>query len=144
MHVAISGTHGSGKSTLIGGFATSHREWELLPDPFEYVDAAEESPGPEVFYKQLRLAAARLNEPVAGLQLAERSPLDFLAYLHALDELGRPGAAADFFELGYSLVARASKRIDLLVLLPLNTSDAIEIASDEDLELRDAMNLSLL
>ncbi|MGD9607025.1 MAG: hypothetical protein AB7V10_06035 [Leucobacter sp.] len=35
MRVVISGTHGSGKSTLIGDFAAAHREWAILPEPIE-------------------------------------------------------------------------------------------------------------
>jgi hypothetical protein len=34
--------------------------------------------------------------------------------------------------------------VDLLVLLPLTENDKIELSEDEDLELREAMNLALL
>jgi len=84
LRVVISGTHGSGKSTLIGDFSASHRGWTVLPDQYEFIDAAEEVPGAAVFFRQLRITAARLVEPAAGSVLAERGPLDFLAYLHAL------------------------------------------------------------
>ena len=144
MHVAISGTHGSGKSTLMSDFAMSHREWTVLPDPYEYIDLGEEASGAVAFSQQLSIAARRLSEPAVGPQLAERSPLDFLAYLHALDALGRPGDPADLFELNYWIASRAMAKVDLLVLLPLRARDGIEIGSDEDLELREAMNESLL
>ena len=119
MRVAISGTHGSGKSTLISDFAMSHREWSVLPDPYEYIDASEEAAGAAAFGKQLAVTARRLARRAAEPQIAERSPLDFLAYLHALDALRRPGDAADLFELNFWVASRAMKNIDLLVLLPL-------------------------
>lgn len=144
MHVAISGTHGSGKSTLMSDFAMSHREWTVLPDPYEYTDLAEEASSAVAFGQQLNVAARRLSEPAVGPQLAERSPLDFLAYLHALDALGRPGDPADLFELNYWTASRAMTKVDLLVLLPLHARDGIEIGPDEDLELREVMNESLL
>lgn len=144
MRVAISGTHGSGKSTLISDFAMSHREWSVLPDPYEYIDASEEAAGAAAFGKQLAVTARWLARRAAEPQIAERSPLDFLAYLHALDALRRPGDAADLFELNFWVASRAMKNIDLLVLLPLHAGDGIEISPDEDLELREAMNDSLL
>jgi hypothetical protein len=140
----ISGTHGSGKSTLIGDFAMSHREWTILPDPYEYIDVAEEVPGAAVFYQQLRIAAERLFEPTAGSAMAERGPLDFLAYLSALDSLGRTRESSSFFEEGHQLTSRAMAEVDVLILLPLNVADSIAIGADEDLELRDAMDTSLL
>lgn len=144
MRVVISGTHGSGKSTLIGDFAAAHREWEILPDPFEFIDAAEESPGAAVFFRQLRIAAERLLEPSDRSVLAERGPLDFLAYLHALESLGRLGPSSELLERGSELTRRSMAEVDLLVLLPLSEADPIEIGADEDLELREAMDLSLL
>lgn len=144
MRVVVSGTHGSGKSTLIGDFAVSHREWEILPDPYEYVDLAESVPGAAVFFQQLRIAADRLSEPTAAPVLAERGPLDFLAYLHALDSLDRPSRSSDLLDRAYRLTSRAMSEVDLLILLPLNETDSIMIGADEDLELRAAMDMFLL
>ncbi|QIK62147.1 AAA family ATPase [Leucobacter viscericola] len=144
MHVAISGTHGSGKSTLLSDFTMSHRGWAMLPDPFEYLDGAEQNPGASVFFQQLQIAADRLSEPMTKPVIAERCPLDFLAYLHALDVLGRSGASAGLFERGYELTTQAMTNVDLLILLPLSGTDSIDIGADEVLELRDAMNESLL
>ena len=144
--VVVSGTHASGKSTLIGDFAMAHREWTLLPDPFELVETEEESDA--VFMRQLRIAAARLLEPTHGathgLVLAERGPLDFLAYLDALSRLGRSGRAEELLRHGIPLTAQAMAGVDLLVLLPLTHDDRIEVGADEDPELRDAMDASLL
>lgn len=143
LRAVVSGTHGSGKSTLIGDFAMSHREWEVLPDPFEDIDAAAE-PDAALFLRQLRIAAERLLEPATGPVIAERGPLDFLAYLDALDALGRRSSALELLERGRRLTARAMDGVDLLILLPLTATDPIEVGAEEDPELREAMDLALL
>ncbi|GAA2527391.1 hypothetical protein GCM10009860_03930 [Microbacterium mitrae] len=144
MRVVISGTHGSGKSTLLADFASGHAGWRTLADPFEDIDVAEQSPGAATYFAQLRIAAARLLAPTDGPLIAERGPLDFLAYLQALDDLARPGRSSELLAQGYRLAERAMVNVDLLILLPLNARDAIQIPSDEDLELRDAMDAALL
>ena len=35
MRIVISGTHASGKSTLIADFASRRPEFEVFPDPYE-------------------------------------------------------------------------------------------------------------
>ena len=40
MRIVVSGTHASGKSTLISDFALRHPEFVVLPDPFEALDDA--------------------------------------------------------------------------------------------------------
>ncbi|MFZ2963216.1 MAG: AAA family ATPase [Rhodoglobus sp.] len=144
MRVVISGTHGSGKSTLISDFALLHSTWMILPDPYEDVDTAEATPGASLFAHQLRIAAHRLGEPADGHVIAERGPLDFVAYLIALDDLRRSSTSAELTGRSIEVAAEAMRLVDLLVVLPLSEVDAIEIGDDEDLELRDAMNLALL
>lgn len=144
MRVVVSGTHGSGKSTLIGDFVGQHPTWQVLPDPYEYIDGADEMPDATAFFQQLRITAHRQLEPSNDSSIAERGPVDFLAYLQALETLGRPGRADDLLERGWVIASHAMVGVDLLVLLPLTENDKIELSEDEDLELREAMNLALL
>ena len=145
MLVVISGTHASGKSTLICDFMARHPDFQMLPDPFEVLDDADVDPGTDSFSAQLQLAAARLTEPPRGVsRIAERGPLDFLAYLDALVSLDRPTRSPALFRSGLATTALAMAHVDLLVLLPLAESDYIEVSADEDPELRVAMNDSLL
>ena len=89
MRIVVSGTHASGKSTLIADFARRHPEYAVFADPFELIDESDDRPAAAMFAMQLRLAADRLIEADSGEKIiAERGPLDFLAYLLALDELG--------------------------------------------------------
>lgn len=145
MLVVISGTHASGKSTLISDFVARHPEFTVLPDPFEMLDEAEIDLSNDIFFDQLQVASARLRELADGRSwIAERGPLDFLAYLDALVALRRPTRSPDLFARGREIAADGMAHVDLLVLLPLTDADEIEVPDDEDPELRDAMNDSLL
>lgn len=144
MRIVISGTHASGKSTLISDFAFAHPEFEVLPDPYELIDSASEADAGS-FFAQLRLSAARLLDAPRGAHvIAERGPLDFVAYLEALEVLRRPTRSAGLTERGAALTATAMTHVDLLVVLPLSHREGIEVPDDEDPELRDAMNEALL
>lgn len=145
MRIVISGTHASGKSTLISDFASARPEFEVFGDPFELIDSASDEPDAGTFFAQLRFAAARLValQPDTRV-IAERGPLDFVAYLDALDALRRPTRSPEMLQRGHALTALAMAHVDLLVLLPLSSRDRIEVPDDEDPELRDAMNDALL
>lgn len=139
MRIVVSGTHATGKSTLVSDFSLAHPEFVVLPDPFELVDDR----GAGSFVSQLRVSAERLLDPdLPGSVIAERGPLDLLAYLDALGELGRSATAADLVRREAPLTARAMARVDLLVLLA--PTPEIAVPDEEDPELRDAMADSLL
>ena len=141
MRIVVSGTHASGKSTLISDFAIRHPDFTVLPDPFDLIDEAWDQPSAAMFARQLRIAAERLgSDEVAGNVIAERGPLDFLAYLLALDEVAGASGSPELLERSATTTAVALGRVDLLVVLPLNSADAIEVGDDEDPELREGMN----
>ncbi len=145
MRIVVSGTHASGKSTLVADFAGAHPEFEVLGDPFELIDASADEPHAETFFAQLRLAAARLIElPASTDVIAERGPIDFLAYLDALESLRRPTRSRGLLRQGVETTTDAMGHVDLLVLLPLSRRDGIEVSADEDPELRRAMDAALL
>jgi predicted ATPase len=143
MRIAVSGTHGSGKSTLVQDFAAAHPGYTYLPEPYELLaDTIGEQPDAADFYRQLELSAETLRAfPPGARVIADRSPLDFLAYLLALPDLGR-SRAFPHLDAAIDLAAAAMAHLDLLVVLPLD--DTIEIPEDEDLDLREAMNDRLL
>ena len=150
MRIAVSGSHCSGKSTLIDDFLAAHPNYVHEPEPYEwmlemYGEAVAEEPGADDFYRQLEISVERLREYGRGANvIAERSPLDFLAYLLALPDLGRGGRDCEWTASAAELAASGIAQIDLLVVLPLNPRDAIVAPESEDLELRDAMNEHLL
>jgi hypothetical protein len=145
MRIVVSGTHASGKTTLIDDFLDGHPEYERWGDPFEFVDFALDEPDASSFSEQLVASARRLL--AGGAQrdvIVERGPIDFLAYLAALETLGRGGRSAAAFEQGVELTSRAMDEVDLLVILPLQHRDGPGAADNEDLALRSAVNEALL
>ncbi len=91
--------------------------------------------------QQLLVAAERLVELPAGADVvAERGPVDFLAYLAALADLGRRSAAPDLLAVLRATTAEAMAHVDLLVVLPLESPDGIRVPDDEDPDLREAMD----
>lgn len=140
MRIVVSGTHASGKSTLLADLAARHPEYRILPDPFEEMrDDAVSELDADLFERQLRISAKRLtalpNDGEDGVVLAERGPIDFLAYLLALDRLRRPGRSAGDLGAAIEWTRAAAAHIDVLVVLPID--DGIRVDDEEDPELRD-------
>jgi predicted ATPase len=144
MRIVVSGTHGSGKSTLISDFVERHPEYTVLPDPYELLDESWDSPGAGMFAAQLRLTADRLIEGEGGDHvIAERGPIDFLAYLLAVDELSREQVSDALLARASALTATAMDEVDVLAVLPL-TPALPAVPDDEDPRLRAVMNDVLL
>ncbi|WP_051196645.1 hypothetical protein [Jonesia quinghaiensis] len=144
MRIAVSGTHGSGKSTLIADYLTLHPTMDHYDDPYTYLDDAADPPGVIEYVEQLRISVNILQElPADTPCIIERTPLDFLAYLKALHELGRTSDHRFSSHLEET-IDQALSRLDLLVVLPLEHHDPIALPGGEDLDLRVAMNEALL
>jgi hypothetical protein len=143
MRIVISGTHASGKSTLASDFALHNPGFTVLPDPFEYVNEAWDTPSPALFAAQLRAASTRLLATSAtDLVVAERGPLDFLAYLLAWENLTGQVNAPEVMERSVNLTREANQHVDCLVVLPLDGT--LAPGADEHLQLRTEMNDVLL
>ena len=121
MRIAVSGTHCIGKSTLIDEFLRAHRNFTHEPEPYAVLveDFGEEfsaEPSVEDSYRQLEFNIDRLKRYAPEERVIyERCPIDFLAYITALD----PQAA----EAALSLVSNAIQHLDLILYLPLNNDD---------------------
>src|SRR6218665_1970880 len=125
MRIAVSGTHGSGKSTLIGAFSERHQEYTTLGDPYEVTRGSADV---DAFIEQFHVAARRLQRLSPGRDvMLERCPVDFLAYLDAWQTLGRPGGAARSIPELYDIAAHAMASVDLLILLPLSEAHRIPL-----------------
>ena len=144
MRIAVSGSHCSGKTTLVEAFLAKHPEYVHEPEPYEWLSDFSSEPSAADFWQQLELSVERLSSHSPGSNvIAERSPLDFVAYLEALRNLGRENTSS-LLPAALDLAARGMNHVDLLVVLPLNDDDGIEAPESEDLELREAMNVCLL
>lgn len=145
MRIVVSGTHASGKSTLIADFLAVHPGVDHLGDPFETLGDGQDDQGQGSFLAQLSVSARRLVELRAdACTIAERGPLDFLAYLRAWEHLGRGRVSPAVLERAETMTVDAMRNVDLLVILPLNAHDRIWVPRDEDPALRTAMDATLL
>lgn len=117
MRIAVSGTHCTGKSTLVEEFLRAHPEFAHEPEPYtvlveDFGEEFSEKPTVEDFLRQLEFNVDRLRQhPRDEHVIYERCPIDFLAYIEALDQ--RTAEAA------LEPVSDAIKHLDLIVYLPL-------------------------
>ena len=130
MRVAFSGTHRSGKSTLLEhvagllpGYATVDEPYHLLEED-GYETAAH--PSIQDFEAQLVRSLSSLEEGSADV-LFDRCPADILAYLLIHDDRAT-FRAGEWLER----VSDAMKTLDLVVLVPVESPDRIPVPSHED------------
>lgn len=145
----MSGTHCTGKSTLIDAFLKIHSDYAHEPEPYEWLEVHGESfadePDAEMFYRQLEVSVESLARHGRGARVIfERSPVDFLAYLLALQDLGRTGRDCELTTSSVELAATGLQHLDLLVVLPLSASNTHLVSTLEDVELRSATNDRLI
>lgn len=125
MRIAVSGTHCTGKSTLIDEFLRAHTEFVHEPEPYTVLvdDFGEEfaaEPCVEDFYRQLEFNVDRLRLHARGERVIyERCPIDFLAYIAVLDSKA--------VEPALGLVTESIQQLDRIVYLPLDDNDDIDV-----------------
>src|SRR5262245_35756139 len=126
MRIAISGTHCTGKSTLIDKFLLAHPDFVHESEPYlvlveDYGEDFAAEPSADDFYRQLEFNLDRLRHYRSGEKVIyERSPVDFLAYLLALSDLRRDRQAVALVEQALGLVHEGIEFLDLIVFLPLD------------------------
>jgi hypothetical protein len=128
MRIAVTGTHGSGKTTLIDDFLAAHPGYAHEQEP--YWALAQQgvifADGPNVADLEQQFdhsVAMILDRSGDGHVIFDHSPIDFLAYL----EVVGPREGSDWSASGRQLVRlqRALAALDLLVFLPLAEPDEI-------------------
>lgn len=138
MRIAISGSHGVGKSTLISAFLAERSDYVEEPEAFEVLaDSITLLPseGPD-----LEGLEALLNHTMYVVQgysqdasvIFERSPVDYLAYARASEQLDA-AESEEFIGRSLPAVFQAIGHLDLIVLLPVFGSP-IEARPGEDVE----------
>jgi predicted ATPase len=136
MRIAVSGTHRVGKSTLIEELSARLPGYRTLDEPYRVLEEEghefSDPPTPEDFERQLRRSLElieELAEEGRAEVLLDRCPLDFVAYLRALDE---------DFEIDEWLpeLREAMEAIDLIVVVMIEEPDRVTVAAHEDRRLR--------
>lgn len=138
MRIAVSGSHCTGKSTLIDEFLRAHADFIHEPEPYtvlveELGEAFSAEPCVEDFLRQLEFNIKRLKQHKLGTKVVyERCPIDFLAYIESLSRTN-----TDLL----NQVSEAIQNLDLIVYLPLDNS--ITVDEEEFPKLRKAVDLRL-
>ena len=124
MRIAVSGSHGTGKSTLIAAFIERRPRYRHEAEAFETlgdeVDLADGVPTPEGLELLLRWTAAAVarHEPGSDV-IHERSPVDYLAYAAARRRCWATGAGAGFAKALAPVVRDALGHLDLIAFVPV-------------------------
>ena len=129
MRIAVSGTHRTGKSTLIEELCLRLPDHTAIAEPYELMleDGYEfvHPPSPEDFESQLELSLELVDADHSNV-IFDRCPLDFIAYISA-------HADAGVFEVEAWLpqVHQAMGTLDLVVFVPIEKDERIVPASSD-------------
>jgi predicted ATPase len=141
MRIAFSGTHRSGKSTLLEQVAQRLPGHVTVDEPYHLLEEegyeTAEDPSIEDFQAQLERSLASFEEGGADV-LFDRCPADILAYLLAHED----SAAFDADEWT-GRVREAMGTLDLVVLVPIESPDRIAVPAHEDRRYRRAVHEQL-
>ncbi|HSS22176.1 MAG TPA: ATP-binding protein [Pyrinomonadaceae bacterium] len=150
MRIAVSGTHCSGKSTLVNEFLTARPDFVYEPEPYsvlveDYGEEFSAEPCVDDFLRQLEFNIERLRQRASGERVIfERCPLDFIAYILALRDLHREEVEPQTIANARELAMAALHCLDLIVFLPLDEANMIAVPADEDPKLRKAVDRQLV
>lgn len=140
MRVAFSGTHRVGKTSLLEAVSARLPSYRAIAEPYHLLEEEgvefSDPPALEDFVRQLERSLHELEEAPRNV-LFDRCPLDFIAYLRALDE---------GFELEEWLprIGEALQSLDLIVVVPIETPDLILLPPQEDRRLRREVDEAIL
>jgi AAA domain len=141
MRIGISGTHGTGKTTLAEVLCASLPDHRLAEEPYYLLE--EEGyefafpPSPEDYQALLARSVRSLGAPLLPNLIFDRTPLDYLAYLAATGADPGSGASA-------AMLRPAFASLGLLVITPITPETEQVLPAPELPGLRSGMNDALL
>ena len=130
MRIAISGSHRTGKSTLVDELSTRLPGYTTIDEPYHVMteDGYDfcHPPSAEDYQAQLEHAIESLNEAEPNA-LFDRCPVDFLGYISVHED-------ADSLNLDawFPRVRVAMQTIDLIVFVPVEVRDRIAFSPTDD------------
>lgn len=129
MRIAISGSHATGKSTLARTFADFQPCYALVDEPYHVMVSEgtlfSEPPTAEDYEAQLERSASLITGNTSSEVIFERCPIDFLAYLTVFRRRGDQNRSDSF-----DLVKESVRTIDLIVYVPIEKPDRIDVAGE--------------
>jgi hypothetical protein len=124
VRVAVSGSHGAGKSTLIAAFLARRPDYRHEPEAYEPIGddvdvVDEEGPTPDGLHSLIEHTLAAMTAHAPGARVVhERSPADYIAYAAARRAWPRAERRA-FVAEHLPMVRAGLAHLDRIVLLPL-------------------------
>jgi len=130
MRIAISGTHYSGKTTLVEALSEALPQYLIVEEPYallaEEGEVFSDPPSLEDFELQLDRSVENLDERGPDV-IFDRCPVDILGYI-----LIHPDADAFAVETWLSRVQAAVRTLDVIVFLPIEEPDRIDLPLSQD------------
>jgi hypothetical protein len=130
MRIAISGTHFSGKSTLVEALSEALAKYTTIDEPYHLLQEEgyefAEMPSIEDFELQLERSIESMDERAPNI-IFDRCPADILGYLLSHIDV-------EAFDLAEWLprIKSAIRKLDLIVYLPIEEPDRIVLPSSQD------------
>ncbi len=141
MRIAISGTHFSGKSSLVQALSEALPKYTTVDEPYHLLQEEgyefAELPSIEDFELQLERAIESLDETLPDV-IFDRCPADILGYL-----LSHTDAEAFNLKEWLPRVQTAIKKLDLIVFLPIEEPDRIVLPLSQDATYRQRVDEKL-
>ena len=141
MRVAVTGSHSTGKSSLIAAFIAKRPQYVYEPEAYEVLAdditlMSSEGPDPEGLKALLEYTASVLANHGRGASLIfERSPVDYLAYAAATRSM-TSSERAEFMRAHAPTVRDSICNLDMIVLLPVSTKGPIASRPGENQRFR--------
>jgi hypothetical protein len=141
MRIAISGTHFSGKSSLVEALSQALPQYTTIDEPYHLLQEEgyefAEMPSIEDFELQLERSIESMDE-IAPNIIFDRCPADILGYL-----LSHTDIEAFDLEEWLPRVQTAIRKLDLLVFLPIEEPDRIVLPLSQDAAYRQRVDEKL-
>jgi predicted ATPase len=141
MRIAISGTHFSGKSTLVEALSEALPQYTTVEEPYHLLQEEgyefAELPSLEDFELQLERSIENLDDGAPNI-IFDRCPADILGYLLSHTDV-------ETFDLKEWLprVQTAIRKLDLVVFLPIEEHDRIVLPLSQDAAYRQRVDETL-
>lgn len=141
MRLGISGSHATGKSTLVAEVRSALPQWIFVEEAYTHLLEEGENFGARPTIDDIEAQLRRSIDMIGAISdpevVFERCPVDYLAYLAAL--------RADTEMLGYWLQESrdALTSLDALIFVPVERPDRIRVGSDDLPKLRRAVDRQL-
>ncbi|PWV56156.1 ATP-binding protein [Chitinophaga sp. S165] len=136
MKIAVIGAHKVGKTTLAEELLEYLPGYTLNIEPYYALEESgyifSEIPDVDDFIKQFECSLEQISRPGDNI-IFDRSPIDILAYIHAIDEARN---IKPLFETAQTIIAG----IDLLVFVPIEDPDLISCQKSDLPKLRYRVN----